>query len=79
MGIKLETIKGVPKVMGTNGERDFQEFLKTLKDMKVGQSFLWKLASTDRMALCVAGMLLDRRYITRKEGDEGKHRVWRLE
>lgn len=57
-------------------ERNWREFVQTLKDLKKGQSFLWKIASNDRMAIAMAGVLLDRRFRSAKEGE--LHRIGRV-
>lgn len=53
-------------------ERDkgnFREYVKALAALDVGQSFLWRLASNDRMAISIVQMLFDRRFVARQEGD----------
>lgn len=39
-----------------------------LKVMKVGESFLWPVSSNDRAAIALAQVLLDRQFVTRREG-----------
>lgn len=39
-----------------------------LKVMKVGESFLWPISSNDRAAIALAQVLLDRQFVSRKEG-----------
>jgi hypothetical protein len=75
MKIKIED-KPVLQTKSASDKRDFRGFVQALKDMEKGQSFLWQIVSTDRIAISVVGMLLDRRYVARKEGDQ--HRIGRV-
>lgn len=72
------TVEDKPVFMtkSTDDKRDFKGFILALRDMEKGQSFLWKIVSTDRIAISVIGMLLDRRYVARKEGE--LHRIGRV-
>lgn len=54
-------------------------FLLTLRNLEVGQSFVTDVKSTERMVLSMAGFLLDRHYVTNKQGMKGhKSRVGRI-
>lgn len=51
----------------------------TLRNLEVGQSFVTDVKSTERMVLSMAGFLLDRHYVTNKQGMKGhKSRVGRI-
>ena len=67
MGLKIENVKVSP-FNGRRGRREYREFLAALRDLKTGQSFLWALSSNDRMAIAIVQYLLDRQFVTRKEG-----------
>ncbi len=73
MTVKLEK-KAMPKGQTRS---DTAEFLDALRDMKVGESFAWKLVPYNRTAMHIAGHLLGRKYISRFEGVA--HRIWRVE
>lgn len=66
--IKIEDISIVPW-KSDSGRGGFQDFVLALRGMDKGQSFLRKINSTDRIAISVVGTLMERRYVTRKEGD----------
>lgn len=61
-------IENKPVSAARRGGTEYQEFLDAVKKLEKDQSFVTKLGNRDRMALTIAGALLDRRYITRKEG-----------
>ncbi len=69
MAPKIENVKISP-FNGGRSRREYQEFLKALRDLKTGQSFLWPLASNDRMAISIVQFLLERQFVTRKEGHQ---------
>lgn len=75
MTIKLET--GKP-IISKRAQAPRADFLCALRDMKVGQSFKWNMSQYDRAAISVAQVLLERRYETRKDGDNGERRIWRI-
>jgi hypothetical protein len=68
MALKIENVKVTP-FNGRRGKREYQDFLTALRDLKTGQSFLWPLSSNDRTAIAIVQFLLDRQYMTRKEGE----------
>lgn len=68
MALRIENVKVSP-FNGRRSKRDYQDFLKALRDLKTGQSFMWALSSNDRMAISIVQFLLDRQYVTRKEGE----------
>lgn len=48
---------------------DFHDFLRTLKQLNVGESFVFpRLHSNHRLALGMMHTLMGRKYITNKEG-----------
>lgn len=48
---------------------EFENFVETLGELNVGQSFLWRqINSNDRATISIAQKLLKRRFITRREG-----------
>jgi hypothetical protein len=49
--------------------RDVRAYVLALRDLKVGESFLWKLQSNDRMTILILSIVFDRKFITRKEGE----------
>ena len=68
--VKIENVKVSSFSNGQRSRREYHEFLKALRDLKVGQSFTWALASNDRMAIALAQFFLDRQFVTRKEGHQ---------
>ena len=73
MSIKIEN-----KAVDGGGDTGFREYVLTLRALEVGQSFVTKLPSSYRIALSVAQILLDREFVTRKEGASGLRRVGRV-
>ncbi len=66
--LKVENIAVTSRSAGTS-RGDFREFVRTLRDMKKGQSFMWRLSSNDRMAISIVQILFDREFVSRREGD----------
>lgn len=75
MAIKIQNKAVQPWASGAE-ERDYHGFLVALRDLEVGQSFLWKPTSNDRMAITIVGVLFGRKFKTRSEGDT--HRIGRV-
>ncbi len=75
MKIKVENKPVEP--IGGNRARNvtFTEFVITLRELKIGQSFLMNLQSNDRMAISIVQILYNRRFVARKEGVQ--HRIGR--
>lgn len=74
-------IENIPVVQARREPRsdDWQDFLSALKSLNVGQSFVMpKMASNYRLAIGVAQVLLDRRYITTNKIAAGV-RIGRIE
>jgi len=74
--LKIEDVAVEPIGNGGRGKGAFREFVLALKALKRGQSFVWEMSSNDRMAIAIVQILLDRQFITRREGDS--FRVGRL-
>lgn len=66
--IKIEDTPMSPVSKRTGA--DYRDFLRAVKALEKDQSFITKLSARDRVALTVAGLLLDRHYITRREGTQ---------
>lgn len=64
--IKIEDTP-MPPVSKRTGS-DYRDFLLAVKALERDQSFVTKLSNRDRVALTVAGLLLERHFITRREG-----------
>lgn len=75
MKLKIEN-KPIEPIGGIR-RRDvtFAEFVITLQKLEIGQSFLMRLDSNDRMAIAIVQILYNRRFVSRKEGD--RHRIGR--
>lgn len=72
--IKIEKVAVQALKSGRGG--NFQAFVLALRDLKKGESFLYPLASNDRMAIAIVQLLLERDFVTRKEG--GMYRIGRV-
>jgi hypothetical protein len=66
--IKIEKVPLAPDPKDNRQVR-FAEFVDTVRDLKVGESFMYdlKMQSTHRLAITIASRLLRREYIVRKE------------
>jgi hypothetical protein len=65
--MKIEKVK-LDGRRGGSGE--FKEFLHALRDLKKGESFLYKAASHHRLSVSILQHLFDRAYTVRKEGED---------
>jgi hypothetical protein len=74
--VKLK-IEKVPMLKTRTYNGEFQDFVMALRALKVGESFVYKLASNNRMAISIAQYLLDRRFTCQREKDS--FRVGRIE
>ena len=77
--IKVENKMVVQNSISLKEKAGFErkEFLIALRDLKIGQSFMINvLDSNQRNIICVAKTLLDRKFITKKEGKD--YRVGRI-
>lgn len=54
------------------------EFCEALRTMQVGQSFVYRMRSYERLGIALAGKLLDRTFTTKAEGKDGMCRIWRV-
>jgi hypothetical protein len=76
MAIKVENI-AVNK--GYSRNKDFGVFVETLRDLKVGESFVHNFQSHHRLAVTIMQHLFHRQYTTRKEpGNARGHRIGRI-
>ena len=74
MTIKLESNTSLPTY---RRNQDMRGFLEALRDMKTGQSFVYKLSSYNRNMIRAAETLLKREYVSRSIDGNGTHRVYR--
>lgn len=74
MAIKIEQIE-VEDEQGRKKD-SLREFTEALRDLEPKQSFIWELASSDRVVLQAAKILLNRDY-THKGVDGKRYRIGR--
>lgn len=60
-------IENIPITKNQLFGNEWQDFLGTLKMLEVGQSFLVRLTSNHRNAISVAGLMLDRQFVSKKD------------
>ncbi len=68
MTYKIEKVQLAPSAKDNRQVR-FAEFVDTIRDLKVGESFVYDrpMQTTHRLAITVAQRLLKREYVVRKD------------
>jgi hypothetical protein len=75
--IKVEKVQFKPG--GSAWSNEFHEYVVALRDLKVGESFLYKMESHHRLAIAIMQHAFGRAYKSRKEGGSGVFRIGRIE